>query len=130
MKPIAKTAKTLSLAVALAIGALSAGPTLAQHHRHHGPRISLGFSFGAPIEYYYYYAPSPYYYAPPPYYYHPRQVVVVPADPPPVYVERESAPAAAPVAEGSWYYCTDSRTYYPYVRDCATGWQRVAPRPN
>jgi hypothetical protein len=125
---IPKTTKIITLAAALAVGALAATPAAAHHgrHHHHGPRVSFGLHFGAPIGWHY--APRPYY---SPYYYEPRVVVV---DPPPVYVERESAPVAPPApaaaAENYWYYCNDSRAYYPYVRDCATGWQRVAPRPN
>ena len=29
----------------------------------------------------------------------------------------------------SWYYCADSKAYYPYVKDCPGGWQRVSPTP-
>jgi hypothetical protein len=28
-----------------------------------------------------------------------------------------------------WYYCADSQTYYPYVRDCASAWLKVIPPP-
>jgi hypothetical protein len=28
-----------------------------------------------------------------------------------------------------WYYCADSQTYYPYVQQCASGWQKVVPQP-
>lgn len=38
------------------------------------------------------------------------------------------APAPAP-PQGEWYYCADSRAFYPYVRDCARGWQRVPSQP-
>ncbi len=34
-----------------------------------------------------------------------------------------------PTAPSYWYYCPDSRTYYPYVRQCASGWQKVNPTP-
>jgi len=47
------------------------------------------------------------------------------------------APAAPVVAAGAalppphlyWYYCPDTRTYYPYVRECASPWQPVSPTP-
>src|SRR5262249_51568529 len=26
-----------------------------------------------------------------------------------------------------WYYCDETRSYYPYVRECASGWRQVAP---
>lgn len=43
-----------------------------------------------------------------------------------------SAPQAAPQslpATTWWYYCNDSQAYYPYVRECATPWQKVPPHP-
>jgi hypothetical protein len=78
-------------------------------------------AIGAPAFWYY---PPPYYYYPP-YYYPP--VVTVPATPP-VYIERDTAGAERP-ASSYWYYCADSKTYYPYVKECASAWQRVEPRP-
>ena len=42
----------------------------------------------------------------------------------------EQAPAAEPAqTQGFWYYCAASRAYYPYVKECPAGWQRVAPQP-
>ena len=32
-------------------------------------------------------------------------------------------------APAYWYYCADSRTYYPYVRQCTSAWSRVVPIP-
>ena len=64
---------------------------------------------------YYYYQPYyPYYYPPPPAYV-----------PPPSYVVQ------APVAEQpfSWYYCRQANGYYPYVKECPAGWERVSPVP-
>lgn len=49
--------------------------------------------------------------------------VVVSGAPPVTYVEREQP--AEPVW---WYWCNESRAYYPYVKDCPGGWQRVAPQ--
>ena len=83
----------------------------------HGVRFGIGIGF--PI------FPAPWYY-PPPYYYPPPPVVVAPS-PPPVYVERNEQ-AAAP-AEHYWYYCADSQAYYPYVKQCASPWQRHSPTP-
>ena len=53
--------------------------------------------------------------------------VAVPSSPP-VYVERNDVPQSER-AGGYWYYCPDSKTYYPYVKECASSWQRVDPRP-
>jgi hypothetical protein len=94
---------------------------------------SVGLYFGAPLfGYGYGYGYGyPYYYPPyyPPYYssYYP------PVQQAPVYVEQD--PQGAPSAQqsapaGYWYYCADSRAYYPYVKECPAGWQRVAPQPN
>jgi hypothetical protein len=67
----------------------------------------------------YWYPPYyPYWY--PPYYpyYYP------PVSAPPTYIEQ-----APPIVPGYWYYCGGSQGYYPYVRECPGGWQRVAPQP-
>ena len=100
---------------------LAAPSALAQHrHHHHGARISIGFGFGVPFAAYpYYYPPLHYYPA-----YYPVPVVV--QRPPTVYLEQQPAPTPA----GYWYYCADSRAYYPYVKECPAGWQRVAPQPS
>jgi hypothetical protein len=83
-------------------------------------RIGVGFYFGMPI------AAFPYYYYPP---YYAAPIVV--QQPAPVYVERNPQPAAQ-VQEstaGVWYYCAETRGYYPYTKECPSGWQRVAPQP-
>lgn len=71
---------------------------------------------------------SPWFYPPP--YYQP-QVIVVPQQPPPVYVEQSEAPAepAASGAQQYWYYCARAKAYYPYVKECSEGWQKVLPQP-
>ena len=125
-----KTTKAmLVLAVALA-GLAGASSVLAQHRHHsHGPRVSIGFGFGVPFAAYPYYYPPYYapYYAPA---YYPAPVVVQQQSP--VYVEQnpQPAPSAQPSAPGGyWYYCGSSRAYYPHVKECPSGWQRVAPQP-
>jgi hypothetical protein len=91
--------------------------------RHFGaPRVNLGIVVGAPFGYY-----------PPPYYYYPQYYPPIVTAPslPPVYIEQgSSGPAPAPFqGEGYWYYCAESQAYYPYVKECAEGWQHVAPQP-
>ena len=108
----------IALALALA-GLTAASSVFAWHHR--GPRVSIGFGFGYP--YPYYYAP-PYYYPP----YYPAPVVL--QAPRTVYVE--PSPQAAPSVSSPasyWYYCPESKAYYPYVKECPVSWQRVAPQP-
>ncbi|SAL24304.1 hypothetical protein AWB69_01762 [Caballeronia udeis] len=91
-------------------------------------RVFVGVGVGVP--YYYPVAPVPYYY---PYPYPP--VVAVPAPPPVNYVEQGQAQGPGPSADGSgqqggsWYYCDASKGYYPYVKDCPSGWRPVAPQP-
>jgi hypothetical protein len=28
-----------------------------------------------------------------------------------------------------WYYCTEPKGYYPYVKQCPSGWMKVVPSP-
>lgn len=58
-----------------------------------------------------YYAPPPVYVAPPAY-----------ADEPITYIE-QSPPAQQQV----YYYCPDSRAYYPNVTTCPSAWLKVVP---
>jgi len=87
------------------------------HHGHSGVRF--GLFLGAPA-YWYYDQPR---------YYYPAPVVTVPSSPP-VYIERGDVQAAPESqSENYWYYCTDAKAYYPYVKQCPGGWQRVVPQP-
>jgi hypothetical protein len=85
----------------------------------HAARVGVGI-YVAPAPYYYPVAPVPYYYPP---------AVAIPVEP--SYIEQ--APAAAPAdpaqSAGSWYYCDASRTYYPYVKSCSSGWRQVPAQP-
>jgi len=113
--------KPSKLTVGLALAALLVGASVSQSALAHGHgRVFLGFNFGFPGYYY----PAPYYYYPTPYYTAP----VVVQSPPQVYVEREAAPAA-PETQSYWYYCAATRGYYPYVKECPGGWQKVSPTP-
>lgn len=123
-----KAAKaTLSLLM-FVCGAVASAPALAWHH---GGHAHFGVFVGVPGYWYppYYYPP---YYAPyyPPYY---PPVVVVPSSPP-TYIEQggtqaQAPPSPAPSQSNWWYYCADAKAYYPYVKECPAGWQRVAPQP-
>jgi len=76
------------------------------------------------------YVPPAYGYVPPVYGYVPPVYGYVPpvygAPGPPVYVERD--PPAAPAAPVWWYWCAEANAYYPYVKECPGGWQRVPPQ--
>ena len=39
-----------------------------------------------------------------------------------------AAPTASPNGQ-YWYYCPDSKSYYPYVRACSVPWQPVPATP-
>ena len=125
------TMRALALGLVLVLtGALAAESAFARGPRGHA-RVGIGIHFGYPlIGFPYYYPPyhyAPYYY---PAYYPPPVVVQQQA---PVYVEQDPQPAPSvqpSTPAGYWYYCADSRAYYPYVKQCPAGWQRVAPQPN
>jgi hypothetical protein len=67
---------------------------------------------------------GPWGYYPPPVYYSPPIVV----ERSPVYVETPPVVQAAP-AISYWYFCRPANAYYPYVKDCPSGWERVSPSP-
>jgi hypothetical protein len=117
-----KTSK-IFIALAIALAGVTATSS-AFAWRHGGPRVSIGFGFGFGYPGYGY----PYYY--PPYYYPPYYPAPVVLQRPPVYVEQipQAAPSV-PAPSSYWYYCSESNAYYPYVKECAVGWQRVAPQP-
>ncbi len=101
--------------------------------------FGLGLAAGSLLGYPYYYQPYYPYYSYGPYYdpygyapaYRPYNRVIVPEQEPsyaeePVY----SAPARTRSTTGAtWYYCRKSNAYYPYVRTCAGGWERVPAVP-
>jgi len=130
---------------------LSPGVSTAAGHYRHGPRTGgfyrsnvhyrgyyrgprVGVVIGGPSYwgwwgdpwYYPSYYYSPYYY--PSYHYPPVEAVPsVPQE----YIERpreeRSYESSSPSAV--WYYCPESRAYYPYVKDCPKGWQKAPARP-
>lgn len=128
-----KAVKVLAIFAAMLLGAATSASALARGghgygHGGHGYRghshFGVGVYLGGPI-----YAPwSPWYYPAP--YYYPPAVVAVPSSPP-VYIEQggDYQAAPAPQSQNYWYYCADSKTYYPYVNECPGGWQRVSPQP-
>lgn len=138
-----KLLRSLVLAAAAGAALFSLSPAV-QAHGWGGPRASIYFGFGGPAwpgywgpRYGYPYGYGygygyPYAY---PYAYPPTVVVPGPVYPPvvveqqaPAYVERDTPPPAAQ-AQQWWYWCGSAKAYYPYVKSCAEGWQRVAPQP-
>ena len=118
--------KCINSAVLLFIlfGVAASEPAWAARGHHVGGRgrAHVGVFIGAPLLWPYY--PGPYYpgsYYPGPYYYPPA--VAVPSSPP-VYVEQEPLSP-----QQYWYFCNRPQGYYPYVKQCPSGWQQVMPQP-
>jgi hypothetical protein len=112
------TKAVLALVVVL-LALLSSAPACAWGG-HHGPSVRFGVVVGGPLWY------GPAYYPP---YYYPPYYAPLPVSPP-VYIEQgEAQPAPAPRPREYWYYCAEAKGYYPYVKECPGGWQRVAPQP-
>jgi hypothetical protein len=120
----------LALAAAL-LGAVAPGTASA----HGYGRWSVGVGFGWPGYWgggwggYWPGSYAPYYGSP----YYGYGPVVTTAPEPTSYIERDDAQPKGR-AENSprrdwWYYCPESKTYYPYVKQCEAGWQRVEPKP-
>jgi hypothetical protein len=110
-----KQAKAVLALSMILLSTAASAPALAWGHG----GVRFGVVIGAPF-YPWYYPP---YYSYPPYYYYPS----APATPQ-TYVE-QGDPQAAPGQQSYWYYCAESKTYYPYVKECPGGWQRVTPQP-
>ena len=118
-----KAIKLIFVLALLLLGAAGTGSAWADRgHAHIG--VVIGPYWG------------PWYYPPPLYYpYYPQVVVEQPI--PQVYIEQEQASAPAPTASGVptgatsnyWYYCAAMKGYYPYVKECPSGWQKVLPQP-
>jgi hypothetical protein len=103
----------------------------------YGPRVWWGVGVAGPAFWWgarpwwgpgwYGYPAYPYGYYPyayPPYAYPPTAVV---QPTPQTYIE-QAPPATGPAQTPTyWYYCAESRTYYPYVRECPEGWMTVVP---
>jgi hypothetical protein len=140
--------RALPLVLVLSVGAVASESALAQRHGgghsagahhgghrggHSGARIGLGVGIGLGLLGLAYYAAAPHYVSPPTYYYPPTPYYYPPVVQyaPPTYIE-QPAPQAGPAQQSQaswWYYCADARAYYPYVKECPGGWQRVSPTP-
>lgn len=109
--------KRLTILLGLSAAALVCASGVA-----HAARVGVYIGGGG---YYYPWGPSPYYY--------PYAPVVVPVPVPAApqeYVEQGQAqPApvdsAAQQGSGTWYFCDATKTYYPYVKQCSSGWRPV-----
>jgi hypothetical protein len=71
----------------------------------------------------YYAYPAPVYPYPDPY---TPPVAIVPL---PSVAQTPPAPSTPGNEPGTWYYCDAARGYYPYVRECPSGWRPVPATP-
>jgi hypothetical protein len=113
------TMKIAKFVIGIALMAVTLACGTAWADRGHGRGgVSLGINLGVPL--------GPWYY-PPHYYPYPPLVAVQP--PPPVYIERGAEASAPPTPSSNyWYYCPDPQGYYPYVKECQSGWMTVLPQ--
>ena len=115
---------TRKTALVLALFVLGSAVTESANAHRRG-RVGVGLYFGVPLGGWGWYG-SPYY----PYYpSYPASVVYVPSQPT-TYIQQEPVQPSYTPQAGYWYYCGDARAYYPYVKECPGGWQRVAPQPS
>ena len=96
---------------------------------HHGGHWEYGFGLGLGLGYGLGYYGMPYY----PYPYYPYPPLVTAPARPIVYIQNGELPAPQPQTatqpQTYWHYCRNPDGYYPYVRDCPGGWERVSPQP-
>jgi hypothetical protein len=132
MKRYSKVAAVLILLVA---GAAASESAMAQH-------VRWGVNIGIPLYWPGYYPPyanpAPAYAYPAPAYAYPAPAYTYPAPaysyPAPAVAPsapyaQQGYPQAAPAPQQDWYYCPNSKAYYPYVRECPGGWQGVPAQP-
>jgi len=92
-------------------------------HGGHGPHVGVGLWLGpwwgpgwwGPQYYPSYYYPS----------YYPEPPLVIQQQPE-VYVQPASQAEQQAVY---WYFCKNPQGYYPYVKECPSGWMKVVPTP-
>jgi hypothetical protein len=117
---------TAALLAMTTVGTAQAGGGYYGRHWHggHWGDSSVGVVVGVPLGWPYY--AGGFYDWP---YYPPARTVVVEQEPT-VYIERgASASDGGDGGDGWWHYCHNPKGYYPSVKKCPGGWERVAPNP-
>jgi len=125
--------KRLTLLLAAFATLLSLLAFSAPADAHGRVRGGVFLNFGVPWPGYYW-GPR-YYYGPPAYYYDdwaPAPVIIERRSAP-TYIERSDVEAAPPVSQQQpqhwWYWCQAAEKYYPYVKECPGGFQKVPAQP-
>lgn len=99
------------------------------HHRGYDVDVWFGpySGWGYPYYYPYYSYSYPYYYPYSyPYTYYPYAPSYNVPSEPREYIERDESSSEP---SDFWYYCRESKAYYPYVKGCPGGWQKVPAQP-
>ena len=115
MKTVARIMMVVALLMTACLQINSAEARRFYHGPHGGVDVWIGPGWGPGWGGAYYY---------PPYYYYPERPIIIERQPD-VYIQ-PPPPAEQP---SYWYYCQDSKSYYPYVRQCPGGWLKVVPAP-
>ncbi len=84
-----------------------------KHQHHHHGRVIVTVPVYSPWYY-------PYYYTWPPYYYFSPE-----SEAQTVYIEQSSDQEENAQQPAYWYYCPESKGYYPDVKECPGGWQQL-----
>lgn len=115
--------------VVLLLAILASGSALVHRsHMHAHRHARAGVVISSPASAWHYRSPDLYPYSDGYSYQYPYPpVVVIPS--PPVYIEQNAGTPAGEEQQHWWYYCQRAQAYYPYVKECPQGWQRVAPQP-
>lgn len=127
--------KRLTLLLAAFVTLLSLFAVSAPADAHGRIRGGVYLGFGVPWPGYWgprYYYPGPAYYYDDGYYAGPPAVVIQQREPP-TYIERSDVEGTVPAPQAPqpqyWYWCAASEKYYPYVKECTGGFQRVPAQP-
>lgn len=118
----------------VAAAAMAASLPAGAHGSHGHARARVGIHVGAPLLFPAWppFHPHSHYHQPPVLL---REVV---REPLVFYDERGNPVPPADVKTGpqspvpgapAWFFCPDSQGYYPWVKSCASTWQRVMPHP-
>lgn len=144
LKRVMKRFQFIFVALLIAVtGAGALNDAAARPGHHHGrSRTHVGVYVGPAIGWSWQYYPAPYAYAPytyPPYGYAPYPPSYYPHYPPAIVLEPagpssyiEQAPPGqqqAQPAPNDWFYCKKPEGYYPHVKRCPRGWERVPAQP-
>jgi len=116
--------------VAFVLSGVTTSPSATAHGGRFN-RFNFGIHLGYPGYYGYGYY-DPFFYSPA--FYPPPVLPLAPAVTmpytPPVYIQQQEQATTPQLQSNDWYYCQEKDGYYPYVKQCPSGWLRVDPQPD